>query len=164
MLRACVPTHAPIISVLSPCPPIHPPQPNHPLLSYLQRLFIYQVIYQLTVTIHWLKEKVQKKEEEKLTSVSFAFTHTYIHTYIHIHIHTYTLEKLKMFLLFPQAYRGNFEKCAKTQIQKKHDIVPCYLWLAIGAPCGQDITPYGSKLIFWKIIVHSHYCWEKRKK
>ena len=28
-------------------------------------------------------------------------------------------------------------------------------------PCGQDITPYGSKPIFWKIIVHSNYCWGK---
>ena len=46
---------------------------------------------------------------------------------------------------------------------KKQYIVPCYLWLAIGALCGQDITPYGSKPIFWKIIVHSNYCWEKRK-
>ena len=34
---------------------------------------------------------------------------------------------------------------------------------AKGAPCGQDITPYGSKPIFCKIIVHSNYCWEKRK-
>ena len=34
----------------------------------------------------------------------------------------------------------NFEKSQK-QKNKKHYIVPCYLWLAKGAPCGQDITP-----------------------
>ena len=49
----------------------------------------------------------------------------------------------------------------KNANRKKQYIVPCYLWLAIGAPCGQDITPYGSKPIFWKIIVHSNYCWGK---
>ena len=41
----------------------------------------------------------------------------------------------------------DFEKCAKAQKQKQY-IVPCYLWLALGAPYGQDITPYGSKPIF----------------
>ena len=43
----------------------------------------------------------------------------------------------------------DFEKCAKAQKQKQY-IVPCYLWLAIGAPYGQDITPYGSKPFFLK--------------
>ena len=38
------------------------------------------------------------------------------------------------------------------------------LWLAIGTPCGQDITPYNSKPIFWKIIVLSNYCWENKEK
>ena len=33
---------------------------------------------------------------------------------------------------------------------------------AITAPCGQDTTPYGSKPILWKIIVHSNYCWGKK--
>ena len=53
-----------------------------------------------------------------------------------------------------------------SQIQRNSTLshMASYLWLAIGAPCGQDITPYGSKLIFWKIIVHSNYCWEKRER
>ena len=63
--------------------------------------------------------KVQKKQGKKLTSVSFAFTHTY------------TPVKTNIFRFFPQAYIENFEKCAKTQKQKKQYIVPCFLWLLV---------------------------------
>ena len=64
------------------------------------------------------KGKVQKKKEKNLTSVSFAFTHTY------------TPVKTNIFRFFPQAYMENFEKCAKTEKQKKNILshVPCN-WL-----------------------------------
>ena len=85
-----------------------------------------------------IRERCKKKQgKKKLTNVSSAVTHTY------------TPVKTNIFPFFPQAYMENFEKCAKTQkLKQKKYIVPCYLWLAIGAPCGQDITPYGSKPIF----------------
>ena len=82
-----------------------------------------KVVYYLII-----KGKVQKKTRKKITSVSFAFSHTY------------TPVKTNIFPFFPQAYMENFEKLQK-QKNKKHYIVPCYLWLAKGAPCGQDITP-----------------------
>ena len=59
----------------------------------------------------WIFKLLLGKKEKKLTSVSFAFTHTY------------TLVKTN---IFPH---GIFEKWAKTE---KQNIVPCYLWLAIG--------------------------------
>ena len=59
----------------------------------------------------------------------------------------YTLEKLTFFLFFPKRTWKILKNCkhAKT---KKNVHFPYYLWLTIGAPCGQDITPYGSKPIF----------------
>ena len=79
--------------------------------------------------------KGAKNKEKKLTSVSLAFTHTH------------TLEKLTFFPFFPKRTRKILKNVHKRK-NKKQYIVPCYLWLAIGALCGQDITPYGSKLRF----------------
>ena len=64
----------------------------------------------------------KKKLKKKLTNVSFAFTHTY------------TPVKTNIFRFFPQSYMENFEKCAKTQKQKKQYVVPCYLWLLVFSP------------------------------
>ena len=76
------------------------------------------------------------KIKGKKTSVSFAFTHTY------------TLEKLTFFLFFPKHTWKIKKNCKNAKTKQKTYIVPYYLWLTIGAPCGQNITPYDSKPIF----------------
>ena len=57
----------------------------------------------------------------------------------------------------------NFEKSQK-QKNIKHYIVPCYLWLAKGAPCGQDITPLVQNLYSERWLSIQTIVGTKRKK
>ena len=100
-------------------------------------------------TVRWRGKGAKKGG--KTNKCQFCL-YTYIHSW-----------KTNIFPFFPKRTWKILKNCKNAKTKKQY-IVPCYLWMAVGASCGQDITPYGSKPIFWKIIVHSNYFWGKKGK